>query len=276
MEQATTTSEAKAIADLAAKPTTIDVHPHLAVDLAPPGWHRSTTNLERYSPQPYRLRGTTTTYDSESFVVAATQQKVEDIDAVVYADEPSLTVVAVLNQQLGGRPGWGDHRVQLQLRRTPEWTAWISAEGLVDQSVFAEFIESRLDDIADPPAAALLDLAQTFTAHTSAQFGQAIRLDSGQVQLNYQERIEARAGSGAIEIPQEFSLAIRPFIGAERCVARARLRYRVSGGALKIGYQLVRPDVVERTVFDNECVKIAEGLAVDHIIRGSTPEVHPT
>lgn len=68
---------------------------------------------------------------------------------------------------------------------------------------------------------------------------------------------------------------MRPFIGAERCVARARLRYRVSGGALKIGYQLVRPDVVERTVFDNECVKIAEGLAVDHIIRGSTPEVYP-
>ena len=34
-------------------------------------------------------------------------------------------------------------------------------------------------------------------------------------------------------------------------------------------------DVVERTVFDNECVKIAEGLAVDHIIRGSTPEVYP-
>lgn len=263
---------------IAVEPITVPVHEHVVVEYAPPGWQRQATNLERHQDAPYRMRGTTTTYDSESFVVAATNQAPKSTYfPIVYADEPQLAVTAVLNQQQVTDDstvveGWGDLRVVLQLRRSPEWQAWLDGQGLHDQEAFAEFIESRLDDIHDPAPADLLDLAQTFSAHTSAQFGSAVRLDAGQVQLNYTERIEARAGSGSIDIPQEFTLAIRPFVGAEKCIAKARLRYRVAGGQLKIGYQLVRPDLVERTVFDDECTKIAEALDTS-IIRGSIAPV---
>lgn len=51
-------------------------------------------------------------------------------------------------------------------------------------------------------------------------------------------------------------LALSPFIGEDRYAVIARLRYRLSGGRLTLGYKLDRPELVQRDALE----KIAEAL----------------
>src|SRR5207237_5067343 len=106
-------------------------------------------------------------------------------------------------------------------------------------------------DITFPDAADLLEIAQTFYASTKADFRSGTRLSSGEVQFQYVEETQASAGrNGELSIPTKFDLRIAPFQGEERCALQALLRYRVREGNLAIGYELVRPDDVERDAME--------------------------
>ena len=78
-------------------------------------------------------------------------------------------------------------------------------------------------------------------AKTEANFSSSRRLDNGQVQLAYTETIDARAGSGQIEIPREFSIGVRLFKNGTGYKLRARLKYRLGAGKVRFWYELDRP-----------------------------------
>lgn len=199
--------------------------------------------------------------------------------AALYADQYHRTMVAVLNGNeptgdTGEEPaaGWGDHRATLTLRHTTEWLAWAEHDGeLLSQRSFAEHLEDHLDEVVSPPAAELLELAKTFQAKVGVEFESELVLESGQRRLTYKETVAARAGhTGQITIPKEFDLGLAPFEGTDSYRLRARLRYRINGGNLTIGYQLVRPEDVCRDAFAAEVAKVEEatGLAA---LRGVAP-----
>lgn len=151
----------------------------------------------------------------------------------------------------GNDAGRCEHRVTLQLKHTPEWVAWTEFEGLRDQISFAEHIEVCQADIMAPPGADLLELAQTFRASKTGQFESSQRLKSGETSLKFTENISASAGkSGTLDIPDTFELAIAPFRGGPRYKVVARLRYRIDGGRLLIGYKLDRPEDVLLSAFE--------------------------
>ena len=55
--------------------------------------------------------------------------------------------------------------------------------------------------------------------------------------------MEAKAGrTGQLEIPAQFTLALRPFLGADNFEVTANLRYRITDGLLAIGFKLVEPE----------------------------------
>ena len=116
------------------------------------------------------------------------------------------------------------------------------------QTELAEFIEDNMADITAPAATALLEMATTIQAKTDINFSSAKRLQNGQVQLQYTENIDARAGAnGAMEIPKEFTLGLRIFKNGAGYKVHARLKYRLHGGAIKFWYEL---DRVERVIED--------------------------
>ena len=91
-------------------------------------------------------------------------------------------------------------------------------------------------------------MATTIQAKTDINFSSAKRLQNGQVQLQYTENIDARAGAnGALEIPKEFALGLRIFKNGEGYKIKARLKYRLHSGAIKFWYEL---DRVERAIED--------------------------
>jgi uncharacterized protein YfdQ (DUF2303 family) len=222
------------------------------VATVPWGGEQVVFDPERYEATPRARRGPFTVYDVDS-LVAYTKRHADPAATATWVDMTSNAIVSVLNDhgttdEAGADPRWGDHQAVMPLKTTPEWDHWTKHDGdLVGQEAFAEHIEDGVREIVTPDAASMLEIAQTFHAHTDAQFRQATRLASGQVNLRYDEETTARAGTnGEMEVPSVFTLGISPFLGEQPYEVTARLRFRVSGGTLRIGYKLDRPEQILR------------------------------
>jgi uncharacterized protein YfdQ (DUF2303 family) len=246
-----------AVASTDLKPIEISEGHQLAA-LVPDGYRVERFNLDEFEYRPLRQKGVYRPATVESFVGYVEAHRTEG-ESTVWVHPTAGRIVAVLNDSEKDLPGWGDYRAELTLIPTDQWKHWLAKDGqLLDQEVFAEHLEDGIGEIVNPPAADLLEVAQSFHATTSATIRSAKRLDSGQVTVLYDEKIDASAGtSGEMTIPQEFELAIAPFVGEEPYRIKARLRYRLRSGALSIGYKLDRPN----EVVQDALAKIAERLA---------------
>lgn len=211
---------------------------------------------EKAGEAPRRTTGSYTLETVGSFIDFVKAQ--DDKRLTVWVNEKSHLLTAVFNDGTPVKPGWRDHRAVSALALTDEWKHWMSLDGqLVSQQQFAEHVEDGLREIVDPTAADVLEMAQTFFAKTEASFRSAQRLSSGEVQFKYDEETTATAGaSGQMEIPQTLMLAIAPFPSEDAAIIEARLRYRVSGGTLRLGYKLDHPERVLRTVMEGIATKL--------------------
>ncbi|MBB5154989.1 DUF2303 family protein [Saccharopolyspora phatthalungensis] len=208
------------------------------------------TNLEELLDRPRRPRGTALLTDPSDF--ATYVRRLSTTATTVWADDDDRTVTATFNDHLDGeQAGWRDHRAFLRVQRDEDWSAWLERNStLMDQEVFAEHLEDRAHTVTNPDAATMLEVALTFQARRNASFSRGTRLDSGDVQLSWQEETTAKAGaSGKLEVPEEFTITVAPFLGLTAVPVTARLRWRIRDGQLFIGYRLHRPDLVERTAF---------------------------
>lgn len=212
---------------------------------------------------PRRLTGAVRVDDVASFTAYVAEFYFADT-TTAWVDPKGLRVTALLDDASGEHgAAWRDHRAVLGMQRTPEWARWLSLNAkMVDQERFARHIEMSELDIANPDGATLLEIAQSFYATTTAEFGSSQRLDSGEVQFNYTETIAAKAGrKREVTIPKKFELRIAPFVGEDPVVVTALLRYRSQGGSLTLGYELVRPEDIERAVMDAVAEKLRGSIA---------------
>jgi uncharacterized protein YfdQ (DUF2303 family) len=229
--------------------------------------------FEAFAERPRRAKGRYTAATVEAFIAYVKQHR-EHEATTIWVEPTDGKVLAVLNDHGDGQdaPAWRDWTATLALRHTDEWNHWKSRDGLLGgQEDFAEHIEDGLTEIADPTGAELLEIAQTFHATTAAQFRQATRLSDGRIQVRYDEEIDAKAGtSGELAIPQEITLLLAPYVGEEAVELKARLRYRVSGGALRIGYKLDRPERVIRDALEHIAERLLSEFG-DHVYLGAAP-----
>lgn len=222
---------------------------------------------------PSRPQGTVAVYDADAFVAYVDKH---DDGVEVWSDPVTQRLVAVLDAHSESSARHEGHRVELVLRKTPEWEAWEKVDGnLMGQAEFAEFIEDNAADVREPTAAAMLELATTFQAHTGVEFKQSTVLGSGQRGLTYVETTTARAGqSGQIEIPASILLGLRPFYGTDRYQVTARFRYRITHGTLRLGVKLDAPHKVAENAFGNLVKEVGEDeRMVDRPVWLGTPAV---
>jgi uncharacterized protein YfdQ (DUF2303 family) len=244
---------------------------HVTLLTTPNGVGRSVFDLEAYLPAPRRSVGTVGVHTAPAFVNLHAALVNEPNTARLYADEPNQVLECVLNDDWQGVPGWRDHRIVLVLRHTPEWEFWRDHAGLRPLEAFGEIIEEGLPEIVEPTAADMLELAQTFSVATQARFRQGARLRDGRRQFTYEEDHDAAAGdAGDVVIPESFILQVEPFVGSSPKRVVARLRWRLDGGKLGVGYQLVRPHVVERMAFAEVVASVTD--AVGPAVEGVAPD----
>lgn len=155
-------------------------------------------------------------------------------------------------------PAWCGHRAKLQLIKTPEWQAWLAADGKAkDQESFGQFIEDMAPDIVEPAGATMLEIALNLSANTKVAFRSSKRLNSGQVELTYEETIDAKAGEkGKLAIPEIVKFGVALYRGFPKYQMEARFRYRMRDGNLSMWFDLVRPS----RVVDDQVVSIIDEL----------------
>lgn len=231
---------------------------------------RSVIDTDAYGAYPRRTARTVGVDDVASLVTYVNDLASADPIPEVWADQSGAKVVAILDPPDLATPGWCSHRAVYSLRATPEWDLWLSKSGvLMGQTEFAELIEDRAADIVRPEPAVMLELAQSFNATGKVDFQSASYLADGRRALEYRETIEAKAGrTGQIEIPATFDLALRPWWGCDPYRVVARLRYRIEGGALRIGCKLVDPARVLEAAFGDVVAAVEAGLATGTVRRG--------
>lgn len=261
-------SNAQAVIDAAtraAKPAELDgrfftvVSPDGAVKVVDLDAERDKAE---YAHKPRRKTGDYRVHDAESFV--AYLAKHADPDTEVWADAVAAKITGVLDANTAaGGPRHEEHRVIYGVLLTEAWKTWAKYDGhLLDQQVFAELIEERATDVVTPSGADMLEIAQTFKATIGVNVESSKRLSDGQRQFEYRETVDAKAGkAGRMEIPETFVLGLRPFEGADAFKVTARLRYRLTDGALRIGYKLDRPEDVLREAFLSVVQKVEAGIA---------------
>lgn len=245
--------DAQAIIDAAretARPVELDPEKPLAFVL-PDDATLETPDLREWRSRPFRKQGIYMPATVDSFVDYVNAH-LDDDDTTIWVHPTSGRIEALLNDNALGHPGWGDHRALLRLEPTPEWLYWIEKDHcLLSQEQFAEHIEGGLNEIEEPPAADMLEIAQSFHATSGATFRSSVRLSSGEQQLQYDREVQATAGArGDMTVPTMFLLAISPFVGEDPYKLAARLRFRVGGGKLQLGYWLDRPDRVQRDAIE--------------------------
>lgn len=245
----------------------------------PIGWRSEEFDFERYTANPRRSKGTVRVNTAESFVIAVHDRDAPDKPApTIYADPERHGLIAILNDDRGSDTGWRDYRVELALRNTQEWGHWLSHDGqLLSQEKFAQHMEDGIPELRNPPAADVLDLAQTFHATTAARFKSGRRLASGETQFVYEEEIDAKAGTaGTLAIPSELELELAPFYGSALVPVKAHFRYRLNRDAgLQLGYKIVRPHEVEDAAFATIRDEVASKLVTEnrmHLVVGSAPD----
>lgn len=229
--------------------------PHQTEDawqmVLPPGYtqHDITDAVRRAAPAPTRKRGIVQLLSLPALRSYLADQAAQ-AHAVVYADADYRTITAVFNDHRA-QPGWRDHRAIFQAQPSPEFVRWTEKNGKpFSQTEFAEFIEDNLADITEPAAQQLLEVATTIQATSGIEFKSAKRLQDGQTQMAYVETINATAGaSGGLQIPRGFALGIRIFRQGPGYRLQARLKYRLSAGAVKFWFELDRPELAVEHAF---------------------------
>lgn len=226
--------------------------------------HKIDLTGDEYLEYPRRKHGTVTVRNVASF--AHYYAKHSSTFSEVFADLDAGKFTAILDAHGPESEdiAWQQHRLVLQLQQTLPWKTWVANDrAMVPQQKFAEFIEDNARDVAAGgavTAADLLEVAQHFQASTKVKFTAGRRLATGETQLTYVEEIDAKAGSrGEVVIPGEFFLAIVPFDDSAHKLVKARFRYRLDSGDLKLGYFLDDPARIAREAVE----KIAQDTAAE-------------
>lgn len=207
--------------------------------LVPDGYR--VTELESTLPVPTRKRAKVSLTNAQSFIDFVNLHR--EASTHLYGDPDKGTFVAVFDDNSECRlTGWREHIARFTATESIEWKTWAeSNKKPMKQADFAQFIEDNLVDIIEPESAHILEVSRSLQAKKAGNFSSALRLDNGDVQFTYEDKTEASAGKGQLKVPEKFVIAIPVYQGGPAYKIEARLRYRISEGALMMWYDLLRP-----------------------------------
>ena len=233
-------------------------------------------DMRGYLAAPTRKAGAVTVFDAASFNQVMRDNAAAG-DAAIYIDRDvnNPMIDAVLNGHGKAGPGWGDLRVRIEFRATPQWAKWKAIDGkLLGQTEFAEFIEDNLADIESPSGATMLEIATQFQATRTTAFRRAVKLSNGQVHFENIENTDTKVGAGQIEVPEEIILRLAPLHGGALYAVPARFRWRLEDGKLRLGLKMQRVEDLMSRVLDDVVAGIERSTNIS-VLEGRPPATSP-
>lgn len=193
-------------------------------------------DLEPFLPRPRRQKASRQFTNLESLVTYAARFPLNE--AAVYVGEH---VRLILDDHNDAAAGWQEHRATVALRLHPTWQAVKAANAqLLDQTAFAELVESLGGNWVTPDAAEMLEIAQTIEIAGERRYASSRRLADGSTSLAFVDTTNAKAGqAGDLTVPTRVAVGCRIFEGLDVVVRLdARLRTRLKGTEVKFAVLL--------------------------------------
>jgi uncharacterized protein YfdQ (DUF2303 family) len=217
-----------------------------------------------------RKRRRVTLHEAASFI--GYYLDFSDEKSRIFFDEIGETFTAYLDYHgpAGESARWCEHIAIYKCLHSVEWDTWIGKNHQVmTQTVFGQFIEDNLPDIAEPPGATVLQVCRSLEAKKDVTFVSSVRMADGSTQFLYEEEIKGTAAKGTLDIPDAFVLGLRPLRGGDAYKVEAKFRYRIKDGTLTMWYDLVRPHKVMEAALGDVYKKI-ESETSRSILKGTT------
>lgn len=222
---------------------------------------------ESQQSQPRHLKQTVELLSIDSFIRYFNRFAGES--STIFANPIEGKFIAILDYHSApSEPAWGTHKLSYLCPRTVEWSRWIRINNeKMSQEEFALFIEDNSREITDPNGAEMLEIAASLKAKNNVNFRSSVRLDNGQTQFTYEEKIDGQAGiTGQLQIPEKIKLVLKPFQGGHPYEAEARFRYRITQQGLVMWYTLIRPHLIQEDAVRDVLQKVREEITTGHVI----------
>lgn len=199
-------------------------------------------SLEEFLPRPQRIAQNVVLHDTDSFIAYVNEFAKQGVSHIFFDGEQEQFTAVLDYHEKPDTPNWCDHTATFRPRRSLEFAAWMNQNGKqMSQIEFGRFLESNAADVIEPAGAELLETALALEAKTSVTFSSAVRLATGQTQLQYDEEIRGTAKRGTLEVPEQFVLGIPIHIGGPAYKIPVRLRWRLHEGRVLFWFEIVRP-----------------------------------
>jgi uncharacterized protein YfdQ (DUF2303 family) len=219
------------------------------------------TQLHHLLAQPNRMRRHITLADLGE-MVAYLKELIATDGAhypVIYAHYEQKTFTLYPDYHKADTLEWLDHKADTRLTYSREFETWRAKNGQrMNQTDFAEFIDSNVVDIIEPTGATMVTMAQTLEATRTEVFKSAVRVSSGEHQFTWANTGDAHQNT---VIPERFKIAVRIYQGDEDAIElTAKLYYRIKDGAVTFFYQLHRVDEIIEKLWTEKLVTLRENL----------------
>lgn len=230
------------------------------------------TDLEQFHHRPRRVRQKVDFLKLESLLAYLKDMAPDEAELSIYVNKNGF-VNAVLDGHDDTDPGWCDHRAVFTPEETPEWKAWKAGNGRwISQLEFATFIEERAEDIVEPSAAEMLEVARNLSAKRNVEFQSKVDLTNGDVQFKYETTTGANRETGQIMVPETFTIGVRPFYGFEGYQVTLRLMYRIDNAKLTFTYKILQLETVREKAVAEVFEAIEAGRPGARLYWGEVPE----
>lgn len=222
--------------------------------------------LEDRQEAPRRRRTTHVLHELDSLIAYANRYKGDH--TLAWAHNADAKVAIVFNDHPGtAKPSdaaWRDHRAIYTCPRSPEWIAWTSLDGQsMPQDKFADFIESRLEDLRAgdglPKPLDVLTMARHLVVRSKGTFERQLNPTTGENILVNKIENEPAAST---TIPRAFGLGIPVFENGTVYAVEARIRMQILEGRATFGYVLHRRKEIERDAFSDVRKAVAERTGI--------------
>jgi hypothetical protein len=133
--------------------------------------------------------------------------------------------------------------------------AWRSKHGIsMSQAEMSEWLDVRSRDIAEPAAADVLEMIQNFESKRDVHFKSTMRLTDGSISIAFEDK--EKSTKSQLEFPSELTLGLPIFRHMEPLAVKAKMRYRVNDGTLRLSYLL--QDLEQ--IFDEQILAAVESV----------------
>jgi hypothetical protein len=239
--------------------------------------------FEPYRSAPPRRAGAAKVTTLQSFIDLVNRHSDEHSVVFAQTEWPATQLLAVIDyHQTDGSARFGRHRIVYDFPITEEFSAWMQANGKwLEQAAFAEFLEEHAKEVAAPfdtekteyeplfkerfaAPNELITLSRSLEIYVGQKVKRQERLQTGERTILFETSHTNEKGD-PVDIPGIFMVSVNAFVAStERPMIRipARLRYRVSGGEIKWGYQLYRPEFWLRAQVQNDLAEVATATSL--------------